>query len=203
MSKSLGNVVDPVALLDEFGTDAVRYYLAAGISFGDDGNISQELVKEMTNGILVNKYSNLVSRTQAMLEQKRDLVVPSIKDRTNESKELLKSLEDLREKYVSEFKKVNLTKTTRVITEALDLVNGYIDITEPWKKDGEELDLILSDLVHSIIKVNILVSPYLVNSSREVFKGFTGKETLTFEDWDMNIEGNKIEKVENLFMRLK
>jgi methionyl-tRNA synthetase len=87
--------------------------------------------------------------------------------------------------------------------EALDLVNGYIDITEPWKKDGEELDIILNDLVHSIIKVNILISPYLVDSSKLVFKSFIDSEKATFDDWDINIENKKLEKVENLFMRIK
>jgi methionyl-tRNA synthetase len=131
MSKSKGNVVDPVELLNTYGKDAVRYYLAAGISFGDDGNISDELVKEMTNGILVNKYSNLVSRTQAMLEQKRESIVPSIKERSEESIKLSKGLDSIKEQYIEEFTKINLTKTTRLIVEALDLVNGYIDITEP------------------------------------------------------------------------
>jgi methionyl-tRNA synthetase len=131
MSKSKGNVIDPIELLDTYGADAVRFYLAAGISFGDDGNISDNLVKEMTNGILVNKYSNLISRTQAMLEQKRDLIVPSVKQQNAESKKLNEELEIIKSKFIKEFTKINLTKTTKIIVEALDIVNGYIDITEP------------------------------------------------------------------------
>jgi methionyl-tRNA synthetase len=131
MSKSLGNVIDPIQLINDFGSDAIRYYLASGISFGDDGNISEELVKEMTNGILVNKYSNLVSRTQAMLEQKRELVVPNRPSETEESKKLQTQLDELKEKYMTAFNNIELTNVTKIIVEALDVVNGYIDITEP------------------------------------------------------------------------
>ena len=203
MSKSKGNVVDPIELIDEFGSDAVRFYLAAGVSFGDDGNVSSELVKEMTNGILVNKYSNLISRTQAMLEQKRELTVPSVKNRTNESTELLETLDQYKVEYDKLFNSVKLTDVTKVIVKALDKVNGYIDITEPWKKDGEELDLILNDLVHSVIKVTLMIHPFIPTFTEEVFEAILDKKEASFKDWNIDLSNKKISKVENLFMRIK
>jgi methionyl-tRNA synthetase len=85
----------------------------------------------MTNGILVNKYSNLVARTLAMLEQKRDLTVPVKNIETDESKKLIKQLNELREKFETQFKEIKLTQATKTIVETLDVINGYIDITEP------------------------------------------------------------------------
>lgn len=202
MSKSKGNVVDPFEFIETYGRDALRWYLANGISFGGDGRISHELVKENINGVLVNKYSNLISRTMKMLNSYRDSIVPP-KHNSEESTKLNNEILQLKDKYVLQVKKVDITNSTKTIIKMLDEINGYIDITEPWKSEGEKLDTTLNDLIHAILKVSILIAPLVVDGTKKVFQSLLGRDISTYEDFEKNLEGKKIEAIENLFMRIK
>ncbi|RKX67436.1 MAG: hypothetical protein DRP42_00120 [Tenericutes bacterium] len=91
MSKSLGNITDPIEMIETYSRDAIRFYLMTSISTGDDGKISNELVEELYNGILVNKYANLVSRTFKMIVKYRDGIIPDIKPELLDNFEITKN----------------------------------------------------------------------------------------------------------------
>lgn len=202
MSKSKGNVVDPFEFIEIYGKDALRWYLANGVSFGEDGRISHELVKNNVNGVLVNKYSNLISRTMKMLESYRESIVPK-NHSSEESNKLNNIILELKEKFIVQTKKIDLTNATKTIIKMLDEINGYIDVTEPWKSKGEKLDTTLNDLIHSILKVSILMAPLIVEGTKKVFQSLLGRDISTYKDFDTNLEGRELKAIENLFMRIK
>ena len=102
MSKSLGNVVDPNQLIDLYGRDALRWYLMHNIHTGNDGTFTQDLFKASINGSLVNKYSNLINRTSAIIHKSFNGVVPAKKAHVAEEKELITKLDAIEKQFNEE-----------------------------------------------------------------------------------------------------
>jgi len=131
MSKSLGNIVDPIELINIYGKDALRFYLVNNIITGEDGKYHQELLIETINGLLVNKYSNLIARTDSMVNKYFEGVVPQSTGNHSESIELLSKLEELKNKYFTEMDEYKFSDSTRTAIRYVEELNGFIDITEP------------------------------------------------------------------------
>ena len=162
ISKSLGNVIDPLDLVDVYGSDAVRFWALRSVSFGQDGSASIDALHERYERELGNDLGNLVSRTTAMVARYRDgRVAPG-----QPNEELQAALERLRAKLVERFDNWDLTGALEEIWELVRWLNRHVEASAPWQlaKDetrAAELDAVLYDLVDGLRAVAVALSPYL------------------------------------------
>ncbi len=202
MSKSKGNVVDPIELINLYGSDAVKFYLTNNIVTGEDGRFSQGLLEEMINGLLVNKYSNLVARTDSMVKKYFEGVVPQAKNDLEPTKELKTKLEELKNKFITEMDEYKFSDSTKTLINYVEEINGYIDITAPWKAEGEELENILNTLVNEIYNVTTLLSPLLTTSHKKVYNWLGHNEAPSIANLNKDFAGTTLNTIEHLFQRI-
>ena len=199
MSKSKGNVVDPYALSEMFGVDALRFFLLRTFPFGSDGNFSNELLISTINTDLANKLGNLVSRTTGMVEKYFGGKLPADREDAPEDCDLKKTVCGLRDRYEAEVFKV------------IDRANKYIDETAPWVLGKDEskrarLATVLYNLLETIRVCTTLLTPVMPESCDKIFV----KIGATAEDhtWEKaNVWGTlsaevQVAKGENLFPRV-
>jgi len=182
ISKSVGNVIDPLDLADVYGVDAVRFWALRSVSFGQDGNASLEGLHERYERELGNDLGNLVSRTTAMVARYRDgQVAPG---RRNE--ELAALLEQLRPKLIDRFDTWDLTAGLEDIWELVRWLNRYVESSAPWQlaKDearADELDAVLYDLTDGLRAVTVALSPYLPETAPAILEALGQPVDLAFE----------------------
>jgi len=156
MGKSLGNAIDPLKLSEKYGVDQIRYFLAREIPFGQDGDFSEEALKNRINNELANDLGNLISRTLTLSKK-----LPEIKGKS-EIKFNIKNIEKLMEEY-------RLTEALNEIWRYVQETNKYINQKEPWKLEGNELEKVLYSCLESIRKVSILLWPFIPQTSEKIF----------------------------------
>jgi methionyl-tRNA synthetase len=165
MSKSLGNVLDPFAIAEQFGTDALRYYLLRDVAFGGDGTVSTAAFEQRYESELANELGNLASRTTAMVVRYRDGEVPGVEPA------LRADFDGLAEDVAARLDVVDLTGALDAIWLRVRRLNRYVEETTPWAlaKDparAAELDEALATLVEGVRVVAVLLHPWLPASTR-------------------------------------
>ncbi|MEI6126010.1 MAG: methionine--tRNA ligase [Pseudomonadota bacterium] len=214
MSKSLGNVIDPYALAEEYGADAVRYFLLREVPFGLDGDYSRHAIITRINSDLANDFGNLVSRTISMVHKYFDGVLP----RSGPGGELENRL---RVKALQVFADVDdhmsslsFHKALVSIWEFISLVNKYIDETAPWalaKDEGqqEKLATVMVHCVEALKKTAVLLAPFMPSSSQKLWEvlreeGDVGQQHLQdVMAWDTVTPGTGLQKISALFPRIQ
>ena len=172
MSKTIGNVVDPNKMIEKYGLDAFRYFLLKGCSFGDDGDFSENLLKNTLNNELANELGNLVNRTTTLLSKFCNLKVPKPTKNELIDEELIKESQIL-DQVLIEVDLYNLNEMHRKIWGFVKAVNKYLSDTEPWKlekTDKERLATILYNTIESIRLIAILMYPIIPQTSEKIFK---------------------------------
>jgi len=182
MSKSVGNVIDPLELIDVYGVDPVRYYLFRAASFGQDGNISVDGLHERYERELGNDLGNLLSRTTAMVARYRDGTLPVVAG----TKELASELDGLPPKVAERMDAYDLTGGLDEIWEVVRALNRHVEQNAPWelaKEDARagELDRVLFDLVDGLRVLAIVLSPYLPDTAPRILAALGQDESL---DWE-------------------
>jgi len=171
MSKSLGNVVDPIGLIDIFGLDAVRYFLLREISFGQDGDFSLQSLINRYNSDLANSYGNLVQRVLSFIYKQCDGKVPAHGDFTAEDQALLKEVDALPATLEKDMDSFAFHRYCEHIWQVIFKANQYVDDQKPWglkTTDPVRMKTILYVLAETIRKLAILTQPILPLASAQI-----------------------------------
>lgn len=200
MSKSLGNVVDPVEVAKKYGHDALRYYLLREIPFGEDGDFSFERLEERYNSDLANGLGNLVSRVFTLAEKYSDKL-PSASDSSLWKREAGRDLFDFWIAYEKNIDELKLHTALGLIWEEISKCDIIIDKEKPWElaktnnpssakasENKEKLAKVLNDLLERLRQIALALRPFLPDAAEKILRGF---------------EGGKPKKGEPLFPRLK
>ncbi len=209
MSKSLGNVVNPIELINKYGAEHVRYYLAKEISTTNDGDFSQERFLQTYNTDLANKYGNLVSRTHSMIDKYFGGIIPNNQETKNMFDIKIKQdISHFYQQYTLSMDKYQVSIALKSAIALADSANQYISDTEPWNlaKEGKKIELssVINNVVKAIEVVSFMLEPVLNVTAPKTFKQYgIAKPTLAnILDFNKN-NGVKISKKINLFPRLK
>ena len=210
MSKSLGNVIDPYQVLEEFGSEIFRYFLLREIPFGQDGDYSRKSLINRVNGELVNGLGNLVSRSLGMIERYFGGIIPQPSELSQSEKEIEDFYRETALQVHSDLEELAFNRALSSIWEFLATVNRYVDNTTPWKlakdeKQRERLETVLWTLAESIRVISLLLYPLLPETACEIREklGLSSDAATEDTNWGYTKPGTTVRKGENLFSRIK
>ena len=207
MSKSKGNILDPLEIINVYGLDPLRYYLLKEVSFGNDGNISEEKLENCINSDLANNFGNLCQRVLSFAEKNCSSLIPDHKF-TDEDLEILKPLNNL-DKIRSFIDNQDINQYMSFIVDRLFSANKYFNDQEPWKKKDDRLRLntIVYTALELIRKITILLYPVMPETSVKVLNVFNETEnSIDFTSIDNNEilkKDLKINKLDILFKKIE
>ena len=174
MSKSKGNVVDPNLLIDEFGADAIRYFLLREINLGQDGNFSRDALIKRINSDLANDIGNLLHRTLSMVTKYRAGIVPPAAQQDETGGRLVADGENTVAEYEKSMESYALSDTIKLVWSFIGRANKYIDESQPWvlardEADRAKLDTVLHNLAESLRVSAVLISPFMPQTAPRIW----------------------------------
>ncbi|MBQ5600687.1 MAG: methionine--tRNA ligase, partial [Phascolarctobacterium sp.] len=212
MSKSKGNVIDPLALIDEFGADAIRYFLLREIVFGNDGNFSRDALITRINSDLANDLGNLLHRTVSMIEKYHGGVVTNTGVIEAVDEDLMALVKTTAENFEKDMDAMEINSAIKGVWALISRANKYIDETAPWILAKDEakaarLQTVMYNLAETLRVVAILVAPFIPSTSPKIYTQL-GLEVpaeflLTDAEFGKIADGTTVQKGEPLYPRIE
>ena len=214
MSKSVGNVVDPIALIEEFGADAIRYFLLREITLGQDGNISRDALINRINSDLANDLGNLLHRTLSMAKKYRGGVIAKGTEETAFDASLEEMAAETVKMYTAQMEAMELSPAIRTVWAFIARTNKYIDETAPWTLAKDEakagqLDSVLYHLVEALHITSILIAPFMPVTARRIHAqlgfadDFDAVQLADIAHWGRVADGHMVGTAKQLFPRIE
>jgi methionyl-tRNA synthetase len=194
MSKSVGNVVDPLALAESFGVDALRYFLMREVTFGQDGSYSAEAIVSRVNAELANSFGNLAQRTLSMIFKNLGGVIPAAGEAV-EDRDLLIRVDEGCAELASRFDEFAFSIGLDAWMAAVFACNAYVDAQAPWalrKTDPERMAAVLGTLVEAVRRLSAAVAPVIPEAAAKLLSAIAASDG-----------GTPIEQPQPLFPRLE
>lgn len=211
MSKSIGNVVDPGALIERYGADALRYFFLREISLGLDGCFSISALEKRFNGDLANDLGNLLNRTATMVEKYFQGVVPDSKEYREIDNQIISEAKEIPQKIDVLMEKLDYSVVLETIWQFINRLNKYIEDVKPWqlkKENSPALATVIYTLVESLRIIAILVFPFMPGKAAEMWDQIGMEESIDkvrFNElkWGLLKPGTKVKKGNPLFPRIE
>jgi len=207
ISKSLGNVIDPVEIINEYGLDQFRYFLLREVPFGNDGDFSIRSLKNRINADLANDLGNLCQRSLTMIEKSFDSIIPESNNLPDEYNHLINNFMDrvnLLDKMLS---KQDITGYIKNVWGLISEANKFFNDKKPWelkKHDENQYKNVLFVTVNLIKQIGILIYPVMPDTSKKILKILNIKEENNFQSINnVSLSGVKLNEISPLFPRIE
>ena len=206
ISKSLGNVIDPVLIINEYGLDQFRYFVLREVPFGNDGDFSIKALKNRINSDLANDLGNLCQRSLTMIEKSFDSIIPSPSNLTDDNIDLIKSFNHRLEHLIDKISVQDITGYIKNVWELISLSNKFFNDSKPWelKKNNEnEYKNVLYVTANLIKQIGILINPIMPETSEKILYMLNINDINQFHQInDIDISGIKLNEITPLFPRV-
>jgi len=202
MSKSIGNVVNPLDLIEQYGVDPVRFYLMREMVLGQDANFTMDSFVKRYNSDLANDFGNLLNRITTLLNKNYEGIIPEEGERTSDEESIIGSVEALVNNMDIKIKEMKINESIEEIMQFVRSINKYMEYQKPWvlvKEDKNNAARVLYTAGESIRIAAVLLSPVMPNRCADVLHVFdSGKST----KWGQLKSGSKLNDHKALFPRI-
>ncbi|MBO5650911.1 MAG: methionine--tRNA ligase [Selenomonas sp.] len=214
MSKSKGNVIDPIGLIDEFGADAIRYFLLREINLGQDGNFSRDALIGRINSDLANDLGNLLHRTLNMVGKFQNGILTAPQGESEIDKSLKADAAETVAYFAENMEKMELSLSIKKVWAFISRANKYIDETAPWalakdESKKQELANVMYNLAESLRQISVLISPFMPVTAERIWQqlnlpgSFAEVQLADIKVWGGIAGGHKVGTPEQLFPRIE